>query len=645
MMLKPHKKYAGRVNALFTWTFLFLVVTLNAQSDSIRVHAHIEAANEYEFTDIDTAFFFSEAAVRVADSSGSQSLIFVAYKHLGNLYMTIGDYPRALEVNLIALKAAQEIKDDNGIGAMYNNIGLVYGLMGDEAAALPNYYKAISHVIRGGNREFEANIYLNTGVSHYNIKALDSSRFYLEKASALYVDLKNESGQASVANNIGLTYLDYGDPLKAVPYFQKAYDIHLELGESDQMAVAGNNLGDAWFKSGEYTKAQSSYHTAFSYALELGAYDLMFDATSGLSKTKAALQQFDSAYHYSTLAMLYKDTALTSENRQRFADLRAGYDRDSKEKELEIQKLLASQANQEKATLRIILVLSALFGLIIIYILVNRYRIKQRANQLLTEKNAVIGEKNKNITDSITYARLIQNGLLPDVSELLERFPQHFIVYHPKDIVSGDFYWTASTEKYYYFVTADCTGHGVPGGFMSVLGASLLNEVILDMDVSEPADILDLLRVKVMRALRQTGSVSDNKDGMDLVLLRFTKDMNELTYAGAYNPVWIVRNGILQQYNTDKQPVGFHPGESQQFKQHTISLIANDVIYTFTDGYADQFGGPKGKKFKYKQLETLLTAIAGLPLNEQQSVVEETFRKWKGDVEQIDDVLVVGIRV
>ena len=225
-------------------------------------------------------------------------------------------------------------------------------------------------------------------------------------------------------------------------------------------------------------------------------------------------------------------------------------------------------------------------------------------------------------------------------------FPQHFVLLLPRDIVSGDFYWIGSKLNFVFVAVADCTGHGVPGGFMSMLGTALLNEIINEKEIYEPADILDLLKFKIIMALRQSENVNEAKDGMDIALCRIDKRTNELTFAGANNSIHLLRKDRLIELKGDKQPIGIsHFNTTQQFIQQSVSLQKGDIIYLFTDGYPDQFGGPLGKKFKYKQLEELLLSIHQREMNEQLEILEEVHRDWKGDLDQVDDICILGIKI
>lgn len=226
-----------------------------------------------------------------------------------------------------------------------------------------------------------------------------------------------------------------------------------------------------------------------------------------------------------------------------------------------------------------------------------------------------------------------------------------FILYKPKDIVSGDFYYAlshkhqGSKKEIFYMSAADCTGHGVPGALMSMMAVSKLNESIIEKNLIAPNEILDNVRKGIIASLNPEGSEEESKDGMDCVLCAFDFEDMKLDFAAANNPLWLVRDGKVSEYAPDKMPVGKSPKENEPYTLKSIDLIKGDIIYIFTDGYADQFGGEKGKKFKYKQLQELLISNSHLPMQEQKQILADTIEKWMGNLEQVDDILVIGIKI
>ncbi|MFI5204015.1 MAG: SpoIIE family protein phosphatase [Flavobacteriales bacterium] len=269
-----------------------------------------------------------------------------------------------------------------------------------------------------------------------------------------------------------------------------------------------------------------------------------------------------------------------------------------------------------------------------------------KAEKQLQFQKARIEEKNKEIIDSISYAKRIQYSLLGDIDLIKQHLPNHFIFFQPKDIVSGDFYWASILPNHEFgLVAADSTGHGVPGAIMSMLNISSLNEAVIGQKITAPAEILNYTRKKIIENLMHDGSTEGGSDGMDCCFMSFNFEKMTVTYAGANNPLWILRNNQILEFTPDKMPVGKHNRDTISFKQQIIPIQKNDVIYSMTDGLPDQFGGPYGKKYKYGQLKSLLLKINGLAMNDQRKAIEESFEIWKGDMEQIDDVCVIGVRI
>ena len=266
----------------------------------------------------------------------------------------------------------------------------------------------------------------------------------------------------------------------------------------------------------------------------------------------------------------------------------------------------------------------------------------------INEQRDVIEEKNKDIVSSIHYAKRIQKALLASDHLLEKHLPEHFVLYKPKDIVSGDFYWGELIDDKFLLCTGDCTGHGVPGAFMSLLGVSFLNEIVKERKITRPDLVFNHLRNDIIKVLNPEGTLDEGKDGMDAVLCSFDFKNMALEFACANNPIWIIRENKLLEFKPDKQPIGMyqiHEGEQDPFNLQTFNLQKEDMVYAFTDGYADQFGGSKGKKFKYKHFQETLLKICNTPLKDQQASLNKIIEDWKGSLDQVDDILVIGIRV
>lgn len=284
-------------------------------------------------------------------------------------------------------------------------------------------------------------------------------------------------------------------------------------------------------------------------------------------------------------------------------------------------------------------------GIVITYFITYYFKKANEAyeSQLL-HMNELVSEKNKEITDSINYAKHIQNAILPSQEFFREQFRESFLLYKPKDIVAGDFYWMYVSDDNIYFAAADCTGHGVPGAMVSVICSNALNRAVKEFGISDTGKILDKVRELVIETFVHSDNNTDVKDGMDISLCCLNKKTNQLVWSGANNPLWILRNAELIEYKADKQAIGKtdHP---KPFTTKHIQLEKDDRLFIFTDGYADQFGGEKGKKFKYAQFKQLLAGIKDKSLDEQLHSIDNALESWKGNLEQVDDILVIGVRI
>lgn len=277
-------------------------------------------------------------------------------------------------------------------------------------------------------------------------------------------------------------------------------------------------------------------------------------------------------------------------------------------------------------------------------ILSKNEELEEQRKQLQEQHDKIVIQ-NKEITASINYAKRIQTATLPKALIDNNIVEDHFILFKPRDIVSGDFYWYHDFEDVLVIAAVDCTGHGVPGAFMSMIGITFLNEIVIEKKVFDAGTILDKMRTKVISALDQDRTLKGSSDGMDLALCIIDKQKKNVQYAGAFNPMICIREGQLVEYKADRMPVGIHGKMKEHFTTHLVELKKGDSIYLFSDGYADQFGGKENRKFLSRNFKNLLLELSSFPMNEQEKLLIETLESWQGKIPQVDDILIIGFRI
>ena len=595
-------------------------------------------------------------ALALYDELGDRKGVGETNRELGITFKNQSQYPKALEHYLVSLKIMESLGDKKGIASNYLNIGVVYKEQKNYESALDYYFKALKIREELGSKKGVADCYNNIGVVYKNLKDYDKALEYYDKCLALRKELKDEKGAAICYTNLGVIYNIQKDHEKALHNLLLSAEIKEKANDKKGMLVTYVNLGETYNSIAQQDKALDYFEKSLKIAREVKSPEDIGVSHRGFANVYAKKGDYKNAYKHHVLFKQYNDSTFNEENSEQIMEMQTRFEVEKKEAELKArasveQEKLQAIADAEKKRQRTILYFvggTLLLTVAFAGFLFTRFTIINRQKKIIEMQKEVVEEKNKAITDSINYAQKIQRALLPDGGEFATIFPQSFILYKPKDIVSGDFYWCTSLKGKPHiklYATADCTGHGVPGGFMSMLGTTFLNEIVNEKGITEPADILNLLREKVISALRQTGAVGESKDGMDITMIRLDESTNTLTYASANNTFYIMRANDLIEHKPDKMPVGYYNGVPRPFTQHTVSLEKGDIIYTFTDGYADQFGGNKNKKFTYKQLKDLIASIYSKPIDEQKTIIESTFEQWRGNYQQVDDICMIAVKV
>jgi serine phosphatase RsbU (regulator of sigma subunit)/Flp pilus assembly protein TadD len=568
--------------------------------------------------------------------------------NLGVVYNNEGNDARALALYMKALTLAEEINDTIRKITTLNNIGLIYSKKkATEKLALENYLKALEF---GESTEYFDGIgstYLNLGELYYNQGNNSDALDYFEKSLMAYRKT-NTVNITNALTYIGKIYVALKDYPEALRYQEEAFKIAEKMGARLEMAKSSLGLAETYFITGDNTKSLQFNQQAKEIASELGASYEKMNSLVGLARSYAKDSDFKNAYGNLSEAIVLKDTIYSAKNQEQINNLRVQYEIENMLKENEILKkdieLREARNNKQKMVI-LFLVLGFVVTSGLIALLFRANKLKRKANIILEEKNILISDQKKEIMDSIQYAKRIQNAMLTPKEDISLILPEHFILFSPRDIVSGDFYWFTQNENRIVCVVADCTGHGVPGAFMSMLGIAFLNEINSKNPDITASELLDELRMNVILSLHQTGRMGENQDGMDITAIIIDNKTKNLQYAGANNPLFLFRNGTLNEYKPDKMPIGIHGNDMAKFTNHEIKMEKGDVVYAFSDGFADQFGGPSGKKFMIKKFKDKLLDLHLKPMNLQKQELEETLYDWMADTRQVDDILVMGIRL
>jgi tetratricopeptide (TPR) repeat protein len=583
------------------------------------------------------------------------------YNNIGLAYYEIGNINLVIENLMKSLKLLEKTGDSVGTAFSLLNIGSIYDDQGDSANALKNYMNSYIILKKLNNEKGVSYAANNISYIYQKQKKYDLALKFAEESAEIAKKLDDKRGLAYALTMLGTISDALKDYDRAIAYYNECLAIREFMKDEKGKSFSLNNLAGVYYRLENYKKALEYNTKANDIAKRLGYPELIKNTSLTSSLVYKKIGKYKESLEAYELYINMRDSISNENNKNNNEQLNLQYQFEKREIELMKQKEVQEvqyleQMKQQK-------IVSYGLGLIILmvvgfsFFLYSRFQIISKQKDIIEKQKSTVDAKNKEITDSINYASRIQNALLPSKNEFKKYFPEMFILYKPRDIVSGDFYWISMKHQNKIAIaTVDCTGHGVPGGFMSMLGTSFLNEIVDERKVLASNLILDNLRDKIKQSLKVDSGYTN--DGMDISLIVFNTDTLELEISAANNPVWIVPNLTTAddevkviEIKPDKMPVGFYEGHEKPFNKQIYQLSKGDIIYTFTDGYADQFGGlsqapslSRTKKYTYKRLREKLIAISQMPLAEQRMSLEVEFMEWKKGVDQLDDVLLMGFK-
>lgn len=590
--------------------------------------------------------------VEISDKKGMAN----SYNNIGFIHSSQGNVPQALDYYHKSLKIYEDVRDKEGMTDSYNNIGVIYQTQGDIPQALDYYCKSLRINKKLGDKRRMANSYRNLGTIYNYQNDFPKAIAYLHESIKLGEEIRDKIGLADSYNNIGTIHDKQKDSQKAFYYFNKGLKIREDVGDKKGMALSYNQLGCLKLKDKEFAAAEAYLTKGLNFAREVGSPKWISENSKNLSSLFKRTNRFQKALEMHELHIQMKDSLNNEATQKAAAQQQAKYNYE-KQKVLDDashDKLIAVE--QEQKQKQKIISYATTGGLLLILgfliFVFNRLKVtKRQRNEIDAQKSAIeethhqLAEQHKEIKDSINYAERIQRSFLATKELLDENLGEYFVFFKPKDVVSGDFYWADKMDNGdFVVVNADSTGHGVPGAIMSILNISSIEGAIKD-GARKPNEIFNRARTLIIERLKRDGSEQGGKDGMDASIICFNENKSKLTYAAAQNPIWIIRSGQVIEIKAEKMPVGKHDNDHIPFEGGEIDLQKGDLIYTLTDGFQDQFGGEKGKKMMVKRLREYILSIAHLSITEQHQKIDEIFTHWKGNLEQVDDVCIIGVKI
>ncbi len=651
-------------NYLILLYVLFFSIKLSSQEDSLkqiffskspdttRIAAAIKLSMFYSSNNPEYCLIISNKGIELAQKTNNPKHLPALMKLKGVAYVNLGEYKKSAEEYFKGLKEAEKQMNKKEVAAIYNNLGVNFWYQNDYKNALKYHLQSLEFRKVLGNPKEIAKSYNNLGMVEVELKNYTEAVEYYNLSLEIKDSLGDILGIANVNNNLGIVYERQKKYAEAKNAYDKSLKIFIQEGDKRGELVSLNNIAGIHKSLGNCTQSLELAKKALPLAIELGDKEDLKTVYEILAVCSYNTGNYKSSYDYLQEFIIIKDTLTTENNFRSVQELEKKYNTEKQDQEIKllqknniIKDIELDQAKKQR--LYFLLILS--LAIIIISLSIFAFVKIRKQNHVLTDnkkfielRNAQLESQKKEIVDSINYAKRIQDAMLKEEEYVSTHLPPHFILFKPKDIVSGDFYWALEKDNFLYLAAADCTGHGVPGAFLTLLGTSFLNEINAVDKLLSPAEILNQLRDKIVKEL---GNQGRTRDGMDISLIRINLKTFDSIWAGAYNPLWIIKNNAeFIEITADKQPVGYNEITSG-FTDHSLQLIKGDMIYLFTDGYADQFGGKSGKKFKYRQLHNQLSLIKDLPPDEQKKKLNQVFEEWQGNLEQVDDVLIIGIKL
>lgn len=647
-----------KVRVLITISLLFILSHFCAQQkkiDSLKsllefplndkdIPVLIELSNAYTFHNYDSAIKYANLGIQTSEKNGKKPDQGFSVS-LGNVYFEKGEYDKALNYYIEAEKQGKLLGDLKSLVLINGNIGLIYLEQNLLEKAKIQFESALE--IAKENR-FQHLIAGNTnylGRLFYAANQKDEAMVKFKEALLLAKELNKTDLYYECVNNIAIIHQETGHYNDALDYFGQYLEFVKQNNESRGLSAAYHNIALVYKDMKNIVNTITYLDSSVTAAKSVRAFQDLIEIYSTYTEIFTLSNNYEKAFETFKLQFAAKDSLIQQTRDKQFIEMSTKYQSEKKESENKFLKATGEKQKAITAAISIVLLLVAVLA----FFIFRSYRIKQKANKLLSAQNTeiiaqkgIIENKQKEILDSIAYAKRLQDAILPPSNLIEQYFPNSFIIYKPKDIVAGDFYWMEQKNDHIFIAAADSTGHGVPGAMVSVICSGALSRAVKEFGIFDPGKILDKTRELIIETFEK--SERDVKDGMDISLISLNTKSGEIQWAGAFNRLWYTRENTILEIIPDKQPIG-KTEDPKAFTTHTIIPQKGDCFFLFTDGYADQFGGPDGKKLKYKKFKEIIHSKTEGTMYQQKQNLEEALILWKGLHEQIDDICVIGLKI
>lgn len=650
---------------------LWSVYLRKSETISHKLRALDDLAWNFFDSNPDSSYYFALLELKLAKtlSNKKEKLRWQgkALNNIGISYQCKSDFPNALDNQFKSLKLKEQLGDKKEIAICFVYIGNIYYSLSELQKSLKYYVRGLKLFKNLQDKEGIAGSFLNISSIYIDQKDYKKALNYQLQSLQFFKELKDNRGLAYTYGDIGRIYFELANYIKALDFQLKSLALKKMLDDQQGIAYSLGSIGDIYYQKKEFDLSLEYLLKSVRLCQKIGSLDSEEDFQRTIYKIYKKTGKSEKAlWHYERYILL-KDSIFKAENQKQILLKDMDYEFEKKQaiataKQEKKDALVKKEKQRQNSIL-----FSVLIGLLLVAIftvfLYNRFRITHRQKSIIEQQKQIVDEKNselnlqyeeiehqkqvieihqQEIIDSITYAKHIQDAILPPTNLILEKLPETFVLYKPKDIVAGDFYWMEELNDTILIAVADCTGHGVPGAMVSVVCSNALNRAVKEFHLMDTGKILDKVTDLVIETFEKSNS--DVKDGMDISLLSIHKKTKEMHWSGANNPLWYFDSTGFQEIVPDKQPIGKNDLR-KSFTSHRIEYSSPSTFYLFTDGFADQFGGPKGKKYKYRQLEETLSQVSMEKVEIQLQKLDQAFQEWKGDLEQVDDVCVIGIKI